>query len=215
MPAYFRFGLIYDLGHVFFFLLFKLLFGYKVYGTENIPKSGPVIFASNHASFLDPPLIAAGIWRRVNFAGRDNLFKKRWVAFILRQWGTIPISRERLDKAMLKSLMVKLKAGEILCVYPEGTRSPDENLQPGKPGIGFIVSMMKGVPVVPVYIMGSWMCLGKKHKSIRPTPISVEFGKPVYFDHDGRESGIKGNERYQMIADSLMAEIEKLKNSRS
>ena len=200
-------NIIYDLGHIMFFILFKLLFRYKVYGGENIPKKGAVIFASNHASYLDPPLIGAGIWRRVHYVAKEELFSSPWKKFILTQWKSIPIKREKLDKGMLKAILKPLKEGGVLTVFPEGTRSPDENLLPGKAGIGMIVSMAN-CPVVPVYINGSWMTLGKNHKKLSLVPISVTFGKPVVF---GKAEGETGHERYQRISDAIMAEIEKLK----
>ncbi len=199
--------LVYDLGHIMFFVLFKLFFRYKVIGGGNIPKKGPVIFASNHGSFLDPPLIGAGIWRRVNYAAREDLFGNWWKSFILKEWGSIPISRDRLDKATLKSILAPLKRGEILTIFPEGTRSPDENLGPAKPGIGMIVSLAK-CPVIPVYINGSWRTLGKVHKKLRMMPISVIFGEPIVFE---KTEGESGHDMYQRITDEIMAGIEKLK----
>ena len=199
--------LVYDLGHIMFYVIFKLFFSYKVIGGGNIPKKGPVIFASNHGSFLDPPLIGAGIWRRVNYAARETLFSNWWKSFILKEWGSIPISRDHLDKATLKSILAPLKRGEILTVFPEGTRSPDDNLLPAKPGLGMIVTMAK-CPVVPVYINGSWRTLGKLHKKLIMAPISVIFGKPMVFE---KVEGETGHERNQRITDVIMAEIEKLK----
>lgn len=199
--------IVYDLGHIMFFVLFKLFFSYKVIGSENIPKKGAVIIASNHGSFLDPPLIGAGIWRRLNYAAREDLFSSWWKSFILKEWGSIPISRDRLDKATLKSILAPLKRGEILTIFPEGTRSPDENLRPGKAGIGMIVSLAK-CPVIPVYINGSWRTLGKVHKKLRMVPISVIFGEPMVFD---KVEGESGHDKYQRITDEIMSGIEKLK----
>lgn len=200
--------LLYDLAHAIFFVLFKLFFGYRIIGRENVPAEGPVILASNHASFLDPPFVGTGVWRRVNFVAKEELFNKPWKKFILTRWKAMPIRREQLDKAALRTILDKLKAGEAVGLFPEGTRSPDENLLPGKPGIGMVVSMGKA-PVVPVYIKGSWRTLGKVHTRLRPTPIALVYGKPI--DFAGLEGG-RGHERYQMISERIMAEIEKLKN---
>lgn len=201
--------IVYDVGQVVYIALFKIFLSYKALGRDNLPSSGPVIFASNHASFLDPPIIGAGMRRRMNFIGRDNLFKNPVAAFLLTCWGTIPIKREQLDKASLRSFMDVLKRGEQLCVFPEGTRSPDENLLPGKPGVGMIVSLAGDVPVVPVYIKNGWKTLSKNHPSVRLfVPITVVFGRPMRFP---KEEGESSRQRYQRITDSLMAEISKLK----
>ncbi len=200
--------ILYDLAHFIFFILFKLVFGYRIIGRENVPKTGAVILASNHASFLDPPLVGTGIWRRVNFVARDTLFDRPVGGFILKSWKAIPVRREQLDKAVLKTILERLKAGEIVSLFPEGTRSTDENFLPGKPGIGMIVSMAK-VPVVPVYLKGSWKVMGKTHKGIRRTAISVIYGRPMEF---GGLEGLRGHERYQKISDAIMEEIKKIKN---
>ncbi len=199
--------ILYDTAHAIFFVMFKILFGYRIAGRENVPKTGPVILASNHASFLDPPLVGSALWRRVNFVARDTLFNRPWKKFILDRWKAFPINRDRLDKTTLTDIMNRLKRGEPVCLFPEGTRSLDENFLPGKAGIGMIVSIAK-VPVVPVYINGSYKTMGKEHKVLKPTEISVTFGKPMDFSAlDGK----RGHERYQLIADAIMEEIKKLK----
>ena len=197
---------LYDLAHAVFSVLFKILFGYRVIGRGNVPKEGPVILASNHASFLDPPLVGTGIWRRVNFVAREDLFNSPWKKFILTGWKAIPVRRDQLDKAVLKAILERLKSGEVVSLFPEGTRSPDEGLLPGKPGIGMIVSMSKA-PVVPVYIRGSWRTMSKKEKGLQFVPITVVYGKPMEFKQDGT----RGHERYQAISEAIMAEIARLK----
>ncbi|MGA2193392.1 MAG: lysophospholipid acyltransferase family protein [Nitrospirota bacterium] len=203
--------ILYDLAHIIFFVLFKILFGYRIIGRENVPARGPVILASNHASLLDPSLVGSAIWRRVNFVAKEELFDRRWKRFILLKWKAIPIKRGAMDKTILRTILDRLKAGEPVGLFPEGTRSEGENLLPGKPGIGMVVSMAK-VPVVPVYVRGSYKTLGKVHKKFRLTPISVTFGKPIEF---GKMEGEAGHERYQRISETIMAAIEKLKNSLS
>ncbi|MGC2425108.1 MAG: lysophospholipid acyltransferase family protein [Nitrospirota bacterium] len=203
--------IIYDIAHTIFYILFKILFGYRIIGRENVPKTGPVILASNHASFLDPPLVGTALWRRVNFVARDTLFNRPWKKFIMTKWMAFPINRDRMDKTTLNEILGRLKKGEPVCLFPEGTRSPDGTLQPGKAGIGLIISLAK-VPVVPVYVRGSYLTLGKMHKSFRPTKVSVTFGKPIDFS---KVEGKSRQERYQGIADAIMAEIKSLQEGNS
>jgi len=200
---------LYDLAHVTFFFLFKLIFRFRVIGHENIPKRGPVIIACNHASYLDPALVGTAMWRRVNFIAKEELFRNPLMNFWLRSWRSFPVRREQLDKKVLREILDKLRSGEALGVFPEGTRGPGDELLPGKPGIGMIVSMAKA-PVVPAYLDGSHRALGKVHKGFRPVPISITFGKPMEL---ATPSGGRGAERYQAVADTIMSEIEKLKNS--
>ncbi|HEX9859652.1 MAG TPA: lysophospholipid acyltransferase family protein [Nitrospirota bacterium] len=199
--------MIYDVAHFVFYFLFKPLFRFKVVGEENVPKEGPVIIACNHASNLDPVIVGVAMWRRVNFMAKEELFTTPAVSFFLRSWRSFPISRERLDKTMLKTILGKLKDGEALGVFPEGTRGDGDNFLPVKPGIGMIVSMSRA-PVIPVYIKGSYLTLAKAHKKLRFVPIKIVFGSPV--DFSGVAGG-KGTERYQAIADEVMSAIAKLK----
>ncbi len=201
--------IIYDVAHALFYVLFKLLFHYKIVGRENVPRKGPVILASNHASYMDPPFVATGIWRRVNFVAKEELFNRYWKRFILTQWKSIPVRRERLDKGTLKVILEMLKSGEVVGLFPEGTRSPDEDLLPGKNGIGMIVTMAK-VPVVPVYVKGSYKTMGKVNQRLRLVPITVAYGKPVEF---AQVEGESGRDRYQRISDTIMAEIGRLKST--
>ncbi|HEY3347446.1 MAG TPA: lysophospholipid acyltransferase family protein [Nitrospirota bacterium] len=198
----------YEIGKLFFTTWFKLSFQFKVYGHENVPKEGGAIVAFNHGSFFDPPIAGCSLKRRINFVARQDLFDKAWKRFFLEGLKAFPINRDRLDKAGLKKILDFLKNGELVGLFPEGTRSPDGELLPGKPGIGMIVSMAK-VPVVPAYIKGSYKTLGKEHKKLKTTPISVYFGKPVTFDKIEGESSA---ERYQRVGDTIMAEIAKLKS---
>ncbi len=199
---------LYDLAHVFFGVFFKVMFGFRVIGRENLPKTGPVILASNHASYLDPPFVGTGAPRRVNFLAKEELFNRPWKRFILTNWKAIPVRREQLDKAVLKTVLDRLKAGEVVGLFPEGTRTPDGELLPGKAGIGMIVSMAK-VPVVPVYIKGSDKTMSKAHKGLRRCPITIAYGKPIEFGRLGKEAG---HERYQRISDTIMDEIKKLRD---
>src|SRR5512143_2425212 len=123
---------LYDLAHAFFYVFFKVMSGYRITGRDNVPKEGPVILASNHASYLDPPFVGTGVPRRVNFLAKEELFNKPWKRFVLRNWKAMPVRREQLDKAVLKAVLERLKAGEVVGLFPEGTRTPDGELLPGK-----------------------------------------------------------------------------------
>src|SRR5512135_2755890 len=109
---------LYDLAHVFFSVFFKVMFGFRVIGRDNLPKTGPVILASNHASYLDPPFVGTGAPRQVNFLAKEELFNRPWKRFIMRNWKAIPVRREQLDKAVLKTVLDRLKAGEGVGLFP-------------------------------------------------------------------------------------------------
>lgn len=199
--------IIYDVAHFLFYFIFKPLFGFKVVGEENIPQRGPVIIACNHASNLDPVIVGTAMWRRVNFMAKGELFTTPAVGFFLRSWRSFPISRDQLDKTMLKTILGKLKDGEALGVFPEGTRGDGGELLPAKPGLGLIVSMSRA-PVIPVYIKGSFRTLSKKDNMLHLVPLSIYFGKPMEFS---AAAVARGPERNKQIADEVMAAIAGLR----
>jgi len=151
----------------------------RIYGMENIPLTGGVLLASNHASYLDPPLVGSPIKKRmVRFMARDTLFKNRVISWIYYNIGVVPLSRDRGDIGAIKLAIQMLKSGQCVALFPEGTRTLDGNLQPAKNGIGFLI-YKAAVPVVPVYISGSFEAFPKGAKSIRRFPLAVYYGKPI------------------------------------
>ena len=103
------------------------------------PASGPVILASNHASFLDPPLVGAPLGREVNFLARESLFRFPAVGALLRSWNSVPVDRDGGGAAGLKAILGRLQAGGAILLFPEGTRSRDGSLQRARSGIGLAV----------------------------------------------------------------------------
>jgi len=142
----------------------KIFFRLRVSGRENVPRMGGCVVAANHASYLDPPIVGAALrFRAVRFMARESLF---------------PLSRERGDVGALRQGIATLKAGGALGVFPEGTRTPNGELQPAKGGIGFLIAKA-GVPVVPVHIEGTYRALPRHRRWIRPARITVRIGRPI------------------------------------
>ncbi len=188
--------------------LFKLLFHLKVTGHENIPRSGPVIIAANHASFLDPPLIGVALKRDVYFLARESLFKIWGFGWLIRKTHAFPIKRGVFDTAGLRTVFNLLSSEKVLLLFPEGTRSWDGSLQEPHAGVGMIAYKMK-VPVVPVLITGSYSAWSRSSKMIKIVPVSVRFGRPIPLgDYFIKE---KNKQTYKLISEKIMEEIEKLK----
>ncbi len=192
-PAHFDF--LYSFFHLLGIFIFKILFYMEVEGRENIPEEGPFILASNHLSFLDPPLLGISSPRKLYFLARKTLFKNKIFSAFIKRLGAIPIEREGSPMALRKGLDV-LKEGKGLVIFPEGTRSRDGKLKNGKPGVGFLAIKGK-CPVVPVFISGTDKALPVGAKFIKPTKIKVKIGKPLLF-HD--EDYISSTEK---IMDSI------------
>jgi 1-acyl-sn-glycerol-3-phosphate acyltransferase len=185
-------------------LYLKIYHRYKCFGIENIPKSGGCLLVSNHASFLDP--IAIGIqinFRYVRFMARKTLFKNKFTKWWAESVGVVELDREKgSDLNALKKAIKVLKNGDLLAMFPEGTRTPDGNLQPAKGGLGFL-ALKAGMPVVPAYIDGTFKAFKKGSKFIKPYAITVYYGKPIdltKFIETGKEYDKVANYIMQCIA---------------
>lgn len=166
---------------------------------------GGAIIAANHASYLDPPIVASAYDSKVAFLARSTLFKGIG-SWLYPSLNAFPIDREHADIKSMKTILRKLKGGERVLMFPEGTRSEDGKLQSAKAGIGMLV-VKSGVPVQPVHIYGAYDSWPKGGK-YRPHRIQVVIGDPVQFSAaDFKE---KSREAYQRIADQLMAAIGEL-----
>ena len=191
-------------------LVATLLFRLRVAGQQHIPRTGGVLIASNHASYLDIPILGCGLPRRASFMGRLDLFSGP-VGWLMRYLGWIPIRRERVDRGGFEVAISRVKAGEAVVIYPEGSRTEDGRLQPAKPGVGMIVAAT-GCPVIPAYLEGTYDVLPPGAKWIRLRPIRVTYGEPVDFsallkELDGES---KKKEVYQRISQEIMDRIAAL-----
>lgn len=183
------------------------------HGAENVPASGGCVLASNHASYLDPPIVACGLKHRVvRFMARDTLFAGRFRNWFFHGIKCVPLDRTRGDVAALRKGIQLLKEGEVLGLFPEGTRSPDGQLKPAKGGIGFLIAKA-GVPVVPIYVGGTFEAFPKGAKHIKRGKVSVYYGQPISFaEISGRG---EGKESYQAIGDLIMSRIAFLRDKAS
>ena len=156
------------------FGMFRLRCHYR----ERIPASGGFLLLANHQSHLDPPFVGLVIPRRINFVARDTLFKNKAFAWLINSLDAIPIDRDGLGLAGLKETLRRLKRGEIVLLFPEGTRSPDGEMQPLKPGFSALVQRT-GVPIVPLSIDGAYAAWPRKAKLPRPGTIEMVVGEPI------------------------------------
>ena len=177
-------------------------------GSENVPAAGGCIVAANHASYLDPPAMGAGVRHRmVQFMARDTLASSGFAHWLFTAVGCVLIDRQRGDVAALKRSLQVLKAGGVLGLFPEGTRSLDGELQQAKGGIGFLIAKA-AVPVVPAYISGTNKAFPKHAKWIRPCKVGIRFGPPI----QPAEFAAYGEKKeYDLIGKLVMERIAALK----
>lgn len=149
-------------------------------GQDNIPGGKPVVFACNHASQFDIPILYKALPVQFRFVVKKELFKIPLFGSAMRHAGYIPIDRSG-GKAALRSLheaAERVKNGASIIIFPEGTRSPDGRLRPFKMG-GILIAIKAGCPIVPVAISGSHNVLPKGSLRVRPGRIKVTIGLPV------------------------------------
>jgi len=192
------------------FKLFLLLWNrLKIRGADYIPERGGVLLASNHASFLDPPVVGSGYrGRPVHFMARNTLWNSRFGSWWMDHVGCIPVSRGTGDMRALKLTIKMLKDGKAVSMFPEGTRTEDGELQVAKGGIGFIIEK-SGCIVVPSYIDGTYKAHPKGAKLIKPCKVTITYGKPITQD-DFQALG-SGREAYDKHAALIMQRIADLK----
>ncbi len=185
----------------------------RIYNVERVPTTGPVILAANHASFADPPLVGVGIHRATYFLARDTLFRQPLFGAWLRSVNSIPVDREGGGAAGLRVVLNLLEQGEMVLLFPEGTRSPNGDLLPARPGLG-LIAIKSGAPVVPVRLFGLFDAWGRHRRLPGPGRVVIKYGFPLRFDDSpGSEwipSGLSAKARSQWASDRIMQAIGNL-----
>ncbi len=192
-------------------LIIRLIFcingGLEVKGRNNIPLKKGAIIASNHISYLDPPLIGAALPRRGTFMARKGLFGIFILGWFIKHYA-FPVDREKTQPSTIKDAVRRLKNGELIVMFPEGRRSETGQLLEAKRGIGMVASL-SDAPVIPTLIMGSNKVLPIGAKWLRRARISIVFDKPIYYSSTIEE----GNRSHldEDITKKIMFAIGKMK----
>ena len=189
----------------------KLLWRPTVVGVHHVPRTGPLIVASNHLSFADSMVIPFVVPRKVVFLAKSDYFTGTGLKGLAsRVWfegmGMLPVDRDD-TKAALASLDIALGVlgrGEAFGIYPEGTRSRDGRLYRGRTGVAHL-ALTAGVPVVPVGLTGTERLQPVGSKRPRVVDVSVEFGAPL--DFTGRFEGVPSGRARREATDEIMAAI--------
>lgn len=152
----------------------------RVEGRERVPRGRPVVFMSNHESWLDIPVLLAAIPVQVRFLAKKSLFSIPIFGWAISAMGFIPVDRENRRTAVksFEEAAARIRAGRSVLVFPEETRTSDGRLLPFQRG-GFLIALKAGLPIVPVGLEGPRRCMPKHTYLLRPGRITVRFGDPI------------------------------------
>lgn len=155
---------------------FILTWRLRVFGRRNIPDEGPVLFVSNHQSFLDPVLIGVGQKREVHYLARETLFSHALFRKLIVSLNALPVKREEADHVAFRRAIDVLKRDRQLLVFPEGTRTQDGSLGEIRPG-WTVLAVRSRATIVPAVIDGAYDAWPRTAKLPRPGCILVAFGE--------------------------------------
>ena len=188
----------------------RLLYRAEVSGIENVPIEGPAIISPNHRSFFDSPLVMTMSPRPVIFLGKAEYMDSRKTKYLFPAIGMVPIKRDarKASMAALETAAELLRAGELVGIYPEGTRTRDGYLHRGHSGVAHLAAMT-GAPIIPVGITGTDRVQPIGVSVPRPFrgPVRVRFGEPIQ-PANYRYGGSR--KRRQQMLDDVMAAIAAL-----
>jgi 1-acyl-sn-glycerol-3-phosphate acyltransferase len=192
----------------------RLFFRPRIEGIENIPETGAAIVAGNHLSFSDHFVMPAVLPRRITFLAKAEYFtgpgvKGRLTAAFFRSVGQIPVDRSggKAAQSAITAGLAVLARGELLGIYPEGTRSHDGRLYRGRTGVA-VMALRAGVPVIPVAMLGTFELQPPGRALPRLGRVTIRFGQPLDFS---RYAGMSEDRAVlRAVTDHIMYEVMRL-----
>ncbi|MHB8956271.1 MAG: lysophospholipid acyltransferase family protein [Pirellulaceae bacterium] len=166
---------VYQLFKNTFWVLARVFFRFRWTGREHFPRDGGALICSNHQSYFDPVLVGICFWQQINFLARDTLFEKFLFGPLIRYLEAIPIDRDGFGISGIKETLKRLKRGEMVVIFPEGTRTLDGEVGPLKPG--FCALARRGrVPILPVAVDGAFDAWPRSSRFPHFTKLRTCFG---------------------------------------
>lgn len=185
------------------------VFRFRVVGKEEVPTTEGVILAANHVSYMDPLFIGAAlVERQLHFMAKEELFRVPIFGALIRGLHAFPIRRGRVDHGAVRQCLRLLDEGEVLLVFPEGTRGNGVALREAEEGIGFLAAR-SGCPVVPVYLHGTDGVLPRGRRIPRLNPVTIYFGQPLRLT--GKTAARDARGGYRRLSEEVMKGIQDLK----
>lgn len=189
-----------------FTLLFRTFWRLRIVGAEHVPREGAAVVVSNHLSMIDPFVVSYGANRLVSFMAKEELFGVPFVGLLIRKLGGFPVDRARKDATSMRVALSVLKGGELLGMFPEGTRSATGEMMELRTGAVRLASKT-GTPIIPAAVINTQNAL-PMGKLPRPARIEVHYGPPFSISelYEKHEKG----EATQMALEMLRERIEAL-----
>ncbi len=184
---------------------FHIYFRLSRIGREYIPADGPVVIAANHRSFLDPFVIATMARRPMHYVAKKELFMRPWQAWILNALGAFPVDRGAGDGDMIDTAKAILARGDVVLIFPEGTRIRPGALGRPRRGVGRL-ALETGAPVVPVAVIGTETI--RRGWRIRPHKVRIRAGRALRFPHVEEPSPMLANAVTERIWPCVMLQWE-------
>ncbi|HEY0008485.1 MAG TPA: lysophospholipid acyltransferase family protein [Tepidisphaeraceae bacterium] len=160
----------------------RIFFNVQLRGKSNIPPTGGALIVSNHQSYLDPIVLSSQMTRKMSFLASAHLFQFKPFGWYIRALSAYPIQQGKGDIGAVKQMIQLLQAGEIMNVFPEGSRSEDGKLQPIQGGVVLAIRRAK-VPVVPAIVVGAYEAWNRHRLIPRPGRVRVIYRPPVELHH--------------------------------
>lgn len=175
-------------------MFFAVVYRLETRGLSNIPDGGAVILCSNHISNLDPPVVGIPLERKVHYMAKQELFNVPVLGWLITQLGAFPVKRGGVSKDSIRMAINMLKAGNVIGVFPEGTRKNAGGM--GKKGAAML-ALKSEATVIPVAVVGSYTPF---------TKLIVYYGQPV----DISEFNNGGSEELEKATEKIMATIRSM-----
>jgi len=184
-------------------------FRFRVVGKEEVPTTQGVILAANHVSYADPVFIGVAlVERQLHFMAKEELFRFPVFGAIIRGLHAFPVRRGEMDRAAIRWCLHLLEKGEIVLLFPEGTRGDGVVLKEAESGVGLLAAR-SGCPVVPVYVHGTDHVLPRGKRIPRIHPVTVYFGRPVRLEAGTFHKASRW--AYRRLTEQVMEGIAELK----
>jgi 1-acyl-sn-glycerol-3-phosphate acyltransferase len=200
--------LLYQCFRLLFVFIFRIVFRTTIKGRDRIPRTGPLLIVCNHTSFADPPLLGVAIPRQVEFMAMAELFRRPFIAWVIRAIGTFPVDRSRVDHSAVREAIRRLRDGHCVALFPEGgIRSGENSVLGGQPQIRpgvETLALLGGAVVMPVIIRDSRKPYVWRNWFRRET-ISVTLGHPFCLwksAHSSRQDYL------HVVRDQLLKTVE-------